>query len=225
MGMNALKHIKILYVDDKKDKEEYVVSELKSYCNNFIETNCCENAIKIYKEEKPEIIIYNVSFQKTSQKSFIEEIRSVNKKAQVIVTTDNLDKKMLYEAVRLHLIKYLIYPFNLNTLLNSLKDCIRTIDSNSSNIIKLSETLTYDKFNKTLLKNEELISLSSKEVKFFDLLIKNKDRAVSYEEFNQIIWEGDMTKDALRSIVKDLRRKIDKSIIKNVSGIGYRVEL
>ncbi|AXH09949.1 DNA-binding response regulator [Malaciobacter halophilus] len=223
--MNALKHIKILYVDDKKREEEYVVSELKSYCNNFIETDCCINAIEIYKEEKPEIVIYNVSFPEVSNEEFIKQIRSVNEKAQVIIATDNLDKKKLYDAINLHLIKYLIYPFNLNTLLDSLKDCVRTLDSNSSNVIKLSETLTYDKFNKALFKKGELISLSSKEVMFFDVLVKNKDRAVCYEEFNQIIWEGEMTKDALRSIVKDLRRKIEKTIIKNVSGIGYRIDV
>ncbi|AXX92598.1 DNA-binding response regulator [Malaciobacter molluscorum LMG 25693] len=223
--MNALKHMKILYVNDRNSDEEYGVSELQDYCNNIIVSNNSINAIEVYKQEKPEIVIYSVSFPKIKEEEFIEKIKSINEKAQVIITTKNIDKHKLYNAINFHLIKYLAYPFNMNSLLDSLKDCIKSIDSNTSNIIKLSNSLTYDRFNKSLLKNGELVSLSTKETNFFDTLVKNKDRAVSYEEFNQIIWQGEMTKDALRSIVKDLRRKIDKSIIKNVSGIGYRVDL
>ncbi|RXK01025.1 DNA-binding response regulator [Arcobacter sp. CECT 8986] len=223
--MNALKHMKILYVNDRNSDEEYGVSELQDYCNNIIVSNNSINAIEIYKQEKPEIVIYSVSFPKIKEEEFIQKIKSINEKAQVIITTENIDKQKLYNAINFHLIKYLAYPFNMNSMLDSLKDCIKSIDSNTSNIIELSDSLTYDRFNRTLLKNGELVSLSAKETNFFDTLIKNKDRAVSYEEFNQIIWQGEMTKDALRSIVKDLRRKIDKSIIKNVSGIGYRVDL
>ncbi len=223
--MNALKHIKVLHIHDRQSNEDYGVSELKEYCKSFYEANDCFRGIEVYKDEKPEIVIYNVSFPKLSNEEFIKKIKQINEKAQVIITTQSLTQEKLYNAINFHLIKYLIYPFNLNTLLDSLRDCIRSIDSNTSNVIKLSKTLTYDRFNKTLLKDEKLISLSTKEMDFFHLLVKNKDRAVSYEEFNQIIWDGEMTKDALRSIVKDLRKKIDKNIIKNISGIGYRVNL
>ncbi|RXJ83876.1 winged helix-turn-helix domain-containing protein [Arcobacter sp. CECT 8985] len=223
--MNALKHMKILYVNDRNSDEEYGVSELKDYCNNIIISNNSINAIEVYKEEKPEIVIYSISFPKIKEEEFIKQIKSINKDAQVIITTEHIDKKKLYNAINFHLIKYLAYPFNMNSLLDSLNECIKSIDSHTSNIIKLSDSLTYDKFNRTLLKNNELISLSEKETNFFDILVKKRDRAISYEEFNQIIWHGEMTKDALRSIVKDLRKKIDKTIIKNVSGIGYRLDI
>lgn len=223
--MNALKHVKILYIHDRGNHEEYGLSELKSYCNNLIAVNDCISGMKAYIEEKPQIVIYNVSLPKVSNEEFIKNIKDINDKVQVIITTDNLDAQKISNAIKFHLIKYLVYPFNANTLLDSIKECIQSIDSNTSNIMSLSEKLIYDKFNKTLLKGELIISLSKKEALFFDTLIKNRDRAISYEEFNHRIWGGDMTKDALRSIVKDLRKKIDKNIIKNVSGIGYRVNL
>lgn len=34
-----------------------------------------------------------------------------------------------------------------------------------------------------------------------------------------------MSPDALRSLVKEIRKKTYKDLIKNVSGIGYRVDL
>ena len=47
---------------------------------------------------------------------------------------------------------------------------------------------------------------------------------MSYEEINSNIWDGAMTQDALRSLVKEIRKKTYKELIKNVSGIGYRVD-
>lgn len=34
-----------------------------------------------------------------------------------------------------------------------------------------------------------------------------------------------MTQDSLRSLVKELRKKAYKELIKNVSGIGYRIDI
>jgi DNA-binding response OmpR family regulator len=34
-----------------------------------------------------------------------------------------------------------------------------------------------------------------------------------------------MSQDALRSLVKEIRKKTYKEIIKNVSGMGYRIDI
>ena len=34
-----------------------------------------------------------------------------------------------------------------------------------------------------------------------------------------------MSRDSLRSLVKDLRKKTYKELIKNISGMGYRVDI
>ena len=57
-----------------------------------------------------------------------------------------------------------------------------------------------------------------------NFLLKNHDSSISYEEININVWDGSMTNDSLRSLVKELRKKIYKDLIKNVSGIGYRID-
>ncbi|MCG3707292.1 hypothetical protein L5F43_12495 [Aliarcobacter butzleri] len=56
-------------------------------------------------------------------------------------------------------------------------------------------------------------------------MIKNSKRAVKYCEFNNYVWHGDMTEDSMRSIVKDIRKKTFKNIVKNISGIGYQINV
>ena len=70
-----------------------------------------------------------------------------------------------------------------------------------------------------------LIPLTKKETLFLSYLFTNNNKAVSYEEINEKIWEGAMTQDALRSLIKEIRKKTYKELIKNVSGIGYRIDL
>jgi DNA-binding response OmpR family regulator len=60
---------------------------------------------------------------------------------------------------------------------------------------------------------------------FLSFLIKNHDCSKSYEDINNNVWNGVMSQDSLRSLVKDLRKKTYKELIKNVSGIGYRIDI
>ena len=83
----------------------------------------------------------------------------------------------------------------------------------------------FDTYNKTLFKSGKLIPLTKKEALFLNYLISNKCKAVNYHDINTHIWEGNMTQDALRSLIKELRKKTYKELIKNVSGIGYRIDI
>ena len=80
-------------------------------------------------------------------------------------------------------------------------------------------------YNKILFKKNNIIPLTKKESSFLDFLLKNSSKALSYEEINGKVWNGMMTPDALRSLIKELRKKTYKELIKNISGIGYRVDL
>ena len=106
-----------------------------------------------------------------------------------------------------------------------MRDCVKNVDSKKSNVINLGNSFIYDDYNKYLIKDDNAISLTKKELSFLDFLIKNRDCSLSYEEINSNIWDGSMTHDSLRSLVKELRKKTYKELIKNVSGIGYRLNI
>ena len=54
---------------------------------------------------------------------------------------------------------------------------------------------------------------------------KNTNRAVTYNELENYVWDGYMTQDAMRSVVKELRRKLPKNSLSNTSGIGYKLNI
>lgn len=218
--MKELKHINLMYIYDSDNSE--IMKSLENISTNMIKVESLEEANTLLKNKYIDIII--------SEKIILTEqlkyIREISPRTHIISFKNYIDNSSYFDAIKLEQIKYLNPTLiNFTIFKEELKDIIKTLDSNRSNIIQLKDAFTYDKYNNTLLKNKKIISLSNKEDMFLDYIINNQDRAISYEELNSTLWEGDMTHNALRSVVKEVRKKTYKNLVKNISGVGYRIDL
>lgn len=209
-----------MYIYDSDNSE--IMKSLENISTNIIKVESLEEANTLLKNKYIDIII--------SEKIILTEqlkyIREISPRTHIISFKNYIDNSSYFDAIKLEQIKYLNPTLiNFTIFKEELKDIIKTLDSNRSNIIQLKDAFTYDKYNNTLLKNKKIISLSNKEDMFLDYIINNQDRAISYEELNSTLWEGDMTHNALRSVVKEVRKKTYKNLVKNISGVGYRIDL
>ena len=97
-------------------------------------------------------------------------------------------------------------------------------EEGDSCLIQLSKNSFYDKLNRTLVIDDEIIELTHNELMLFNLLINRSNSIVSYSEIKNKIWNYEENyRDSLRSLVRSLRAKLGDIILKNVSGIGYRI--
>lgn len=56
------------------------------------------------------------------------------------------------------------------------------------------------------------------------LLVSNIEKVVSYEVIENYVWgEKSMSNKALRITIKKIRTKTDADLIKNISGVGYKL--
>lgn len=218
--MNILKHLNILYIFKKSNSNS--LQYVQSKCKNLTIEDDISKIKSILKTNAKDILFS----EKDIPLSLLKEIRSEFKNTHIIVNKSIVTSEDNFYAHELKNIMYLnSIPEEKILLKNIFLDVIKNIDSNSSNIIPLKDNFIYDSYNNTLIKNNNFISLSKKEDMFLDYIIENKDRAVSYNELNDTLWEGEMTHNALRSVVKEVRRKTYKDLIKNISGVGYRVDI
>ena len=127
--------------------------------------------------------------------------------------------------MELKLVKYLTKPISENELLIALKQADNFLKNKQNNILKFDENIKFDLYNKTLLDKNELVKLTQKELLFLELCAKNLQRAVSYEELENFVWQGNMSEDALRSVVKSLRKKLPMDSLLNISKVGYKLNL
>jgi len=220
------KKIKVLYVEDDDIARENGLEYLENYFENLYEASNALTALKLYDEIKPEIIITDIQMPKLNGLEFIKNIRKKDKKTQVIVLSAYSNKDYLFSAIELGLVKYLIKPIKEKEFDEALNLCIKYIENDDSNIIHLPENFTFDLYNKTLVKNGELVKLRAKELELLFLLLSNKNRYVTYEEIENFVWKDSvMTKDALKTLMKNLKTKIPKDIIQNLSKAGYKIDV
>lgn len=221
-----LKHIRILFVEDDDIARENGVEYLENYFEHIYEAQDAIEALKLYAEHEPHIIITDIQMPKLNGLEFIKRIREKDETTQVIVLSAFSDKEYLLKAIELQLVKYLIKPVSEKALDEALSLCLSSLENNRSNIVPLDEVTIYDTFNQTLFCKGEFVKLRTKELGLLQLLIKHSQRYVTYSEIENFVWEGlPMSKDALKTLVKNLKNKLPKDCIANLSGTGYKINV
>ena len=226
MLKNSYKNIKILYVEDDEIARENGVEYLQNFFETIYGASDAIVALQLYEKYKPDIIITDIQMPKLNGLEFVKKIRQKDKKTQIIIITAFCDKNYLLKAIELQLVKYLIKPVKEKEFEEALFLCVNSLKEDNSNIVKLENEIYFDTFNKNLVIKDEIVKLRAKEILFLELLIKNKNRYVTYEEIENYVWrESVMTKDALKTLVKNLKTKIPKDLILNLTNSGYKINV
>lgn len=224
---NLLKNISILYVEDDMDTQEQMMKVLSQLSNNVSVATTGEEALSVYGQSKPQIIISDIAMPNINGIEFIKRIRENNKTIPIILLTAHNDVDYLLPAANLNIQSYIIKPITSSKLKEVLYNALEYLNINSSIYLNISEEYKYDKNNSEIINaNEEKVKLNKKETKLMNLLIENQNRVVTYSEIERHVWmEYDevMTSMALRTVIKNLRKKISTEFIKNVSGQGYKL--
>ena len=220
------KNIKVLYVEDDEVAKENGIEYLENFFEQIYEASDAIIALQLYEKYQPDIIITDIQMPKLNGLEFVKRIRQKDKKTQIIIITAFCDKDYLLKAIELGLVKYLVKPVCEKEFEEALLLCVDSLENSQTNVIQLDDKTTFDMFNKNLIINDEIIKLRTKELVFLELLLKNKNRYVSYSEIENFVWDDSvMTKDALKTLVKNLKTKIPKNLILNLTNSGYKINV
>ena len=218
-----LKTLTLLYVEDEEGIRKNITDSLRYYLKDVYEASNGEEGYLIYKEKSPNIILSDIHMPILNGIEFIKKIRQNDRSTPVVMITAHTDKEYLLEAVELHMEKYLVKPIELDLLFEVLAQCVKMLEINKIIKLNIDDNYSYDFDKKELYYKNGNVILNKKEMLFFEVLIKNQNRVTTYEELQNEVWGDDiMTDSALRSLVRNLRKKLPTDIIMNLSGLGYR---
>jgi DNA-binding response OmpR family regulator len=224
--MDQLKNLKILYVEDDELIRENTSEILRRKCNNVITAKNGIDGFAQYQQMEPDIIITDIQMPKMDGLTMIKKIRETDHDTKIIITTAYSDQSYLLDAVELQLVKYISKPLTWTKISDALNVTLKFIKSNDSITRHINEEYTYNSFTKTLYKNEKEVILSNHEKQLLELLIKHKNNLVQYEAIENFIWpEIGMSKDAIKSLTKGLRKKLPKEALQNIYGLGYKLNV
>ena len=216
----------LLYIEDEAPIRMVTSMFLEPYFSEIYEASNGVEAMEIYHNQEPDVIITDIEMPKMNGLEFCKKLREEDKSTPIIITTAYTSIEYLLEAVSLNLIKYLGKPLKENELIEALETCFNQLEFANPSVVQLSEGLYYDTFNHTLSSKDKILPLPSSQRVFLDILIKNRNRVVTYTELEYEIWyDKVMTADSLRTLVRKLRKVVGKEVIENISKTGYKINL
>lgn len=226
MNKEILKNYTVLYVEDDEDVRKVAVEYLERICKKVFQAENGKVALNIWRDEKPDIIITDISMPKMNGIDMARYIRAEDLKTPIIVATAYTDQDYLLKAVELQLVKYIVKPITKDKLMEALELSIERMEDKSKFSLPLSHDCAYHAFSKEISCNGQPVKLTKNELLFLDLLAFNTSRIVTYEEIEAQVWpyEG-MSSDAIRSLVRALRKKLPDESLENISGVGYKLKV
>ena len=222
--LEKLKTLTILYAEDEEGIRKNVTKTLQYYLKRVVEASCGDEALRLYHSEKPDIVFTDIMMPGSMDGvELARQIREIDARIPIVIITAYTDKEYLLKAVNLHLEQYIVKPINLKSLKDTLVKCVEIISSQRSIDMDLPSGYSYDFDNKLLSFNGEEIKLTKMQIAFFEILLQNRHRIVTFDELQSSVWQDQvMTDSALKSLVKNLRQKLPKEYIVNLSGVGYK---
>ncbi|NPA03544.1 MAG: response regulator transcription factor [Epsilonproteobacteria bacterium] len=222
---NILKNLSVLYVEDEQDIRTLLQEVLKDEFSSFDTAKDGEEGLRKFFDKKYDCVITDIEMEDIDGLTLAEKIRDHNDTIPIILLTAYSEKERLFRAIDVGVNKYLVKPFTPDKLLEVICDIFKKRLERKEHI-DLGKGLLYNIYRGELKKNGEFITLTKKEKLFLDLLIEHKDRVVTFSEIDDYVWGGeDFSENALRTLVKRVRKKSYKELIKNFSGVGYKLNL
>ena len=119
---------------------------------------------------------------------------------------------------------YITKPFDMKELVARINAVIKRSSINNEEVLEIGNMVVHPEKN-IVIKEENEIEISNKEMGILEYLLRNKGKIISSEELLEHVWDSnvDMFTDTVKTHIKTLRKKIDskKKIIKTVRGKGY----
>lgn len=222
-------HLNILYIEDEDNIRKNIKEALELIVSRVFDVPSIKEAESILNEYRIDIIISDINLKDENGLLFIKNIRENYINTPVILLSAHTDKNYLLEATKLKLVDYLVKPIDFKILYNAIEKAAQELIEYGKYIVEFENDTSYNVLNKKLLSNKENkeLLLTAKEIELLELLILNSNRVMSHDEIKNEIWidSYEITDSALKNLINKLRKKIGKDSIKNISGVGFKIEL
>jgi len=224
-ALDILSDKKVLYAEDEAGIRKNVSEILELFFQKVVSVSDGKEAVDEMVLESYDVLIFDICMPNMDGLEAIKIVRKNKKKIPIIILSAHTEQAYLWRAVELKITKYLTKPYDKDALINALKSAsMELVDNNLR--IRLSQNCVYNPCTKSVNCNSKEIKLSKSESRLLEYLIKRANQSVSFDDIYDYIWEFEQpSKEAIKSIVKELRKKIGKECIKNIYGIGYMLEI
>jgi len=219
--IKQLQDYTVLCVEDEDGIRKRLVNTLKYYFCGVYEAKNGEDGYYLYNEYKPDLIITDIEMPCKSGISLVEDIRKKDSDTLVIMVTAYSNEEYLLELINLNVNQYILKPINSDSLLTGI---VKAFGKRLKEKIQFHKDLFFDMQQRELYYKDEVVSLRKRDKEFLLLLHRNRNVVVSYDLIEEYLWrDKSMSITALKTFIKEFRKRIPVEIITNKPQEGYKL--
>lgn len=221
----AGKFPKILVVDDEPQIRRFLRIGLPPHGYELVEAGDGAEAMKLLAREKPDAVVLDLGLPDQDGFAVIEHIRAASL-TPILVLSARSDVEGKVRALELGADDYVTKPFDMAELLARLKAALRhALQSAGETPVFHSGRLSVDLVNRRVHLGGEEVHLSPKEYNLLRFLVAHAGKVVTHQQLLQEVWGPAHLEDVqyLRVLMRQLRQKLEPSIIATEAGVGYRL--
>ena len=209
--------MKILLLEDNQKLNETITKRLKMKGYNLLSFTDGARAYEAVSDGFS-CFILDINVPNIDGIKILKKIREYYPTLPVIIISASVELDVIKQAYDLGCNDFLKKPFFIDELEIKIEKLC-----NIQNDEKCFDENSYFDFKSSLIKmkNKE-IRLTKKEKLLMNLFLTKKNQVISYESIESYVWEGNFASlESIRSLIRRLRKVIDKDYIQTVVDTGY----
>ena len=223
--LDVLSNKKVLCLEDEEAILKNICASLELFFAEVKGVTDGFDALELAMSGAYDALVLDISVPNIDGLEIAKKVRAINQKIPIVILSSHVEQEYLWRAVELKITRYLAKPYDKKSFVKALEDVAFELVGRTPTI-RLNDELEYDFGKKALHVNGEISHLSKSESKLLEYFLNNKNQTITYEQIFDYIWDYEQpTKEAIKTIVKELRRKLGKDVIKNLYGVGYLCEI
>ena len=209
--------MKILLLEDNQKLNETITKRLKMKGYNLLSFTDGARAYEAVSDGFS-CFILDINVPNIDGIKILKKIREYYPTLPVIIISASVELDVIKQAYDLGCNDFLKKPF----FIDELEIKIEKLCKIQNDEICFDENCYFDFKSSVIKMKDKEIRLTKKEKLLMNLFLTKKNQVISYESIESYIWEGNFASlESIRSLIRRLRKVIDKDYIQTVVDTGY----
>ena len=207
----------ILLLEDNKKLNETITKRLKLKNYNVLSFIDGKEAYE-HITDGFSCFILDINVPNIDGIKILKKIREFYSSLPVIIISASVELDVIKQAYEFGCNDFLKKPFFIDELEIKIEKYCNIIDDK----IYFDENCYFDFKSSLLLINQKEIRLTKKEKLLINLFLNKKNQLISYESIENYVWEGSFVSlESIRSLIRRVRKVLEKDYIQTVVDTGY----
>ncbi len=216
--------MRILLVEDDRMLGKATADGLKTaYAVDWC--RAAEDAAEALHTTRYDLVVLDVNLPVRSGLDLLKDMRDAKDDCPVLLLTARDALRQKVEGLNAGADDYLTKPFELDELLARVAALIRRSQRQMAPLM-LAEGIVFDKTAHIASRDGHAVPLSARELAVLEVLAGNVGRVVSKARIEEHVYDWsneDIESNTIEVHISALRRKLGKTLIKTIRGLGYMI--